>query len=287
MIQIITDSASDITKKEAEDMGIHIVSLRIQFEDGECPQETEEDFLTFYERLEKAKELPKTSQPSPQTYLEYFEEAEKAQDEVLVITLSSGLSGTIGAAQTAKDISEYEKVYIVDSRQAILAQRMLVEYAVKLRAEQMPVKEIVEKLEELRDQITVCGMLDTLTYLKKGGRIPAALAVVGNVIGIKPVIVLEDKILKTMAKVRGRKAGKKKLHERFEERGADLEFPVYFGFTSNREIGEEFMNETTEKYHLENARLYPVGGVIGTHVGTNCIAIAFVNKEKRMVSCED
>ena len=189
MIQIITDSASDITRKEAEDMGIHIVPLRIQFEDGECPQETEEDFLTFYERLEKAKELPKTSQPSPQTYLEYFEEAEKAQDEVLVITLSSGLSGTIGAAQTAKDISEYEKVYIVDSRQAILAQRMLVEYAVKLRAEQMPVKEIVAKLEELRDQITVCGMLDTLTYLKKGGRIPAALAVVGNVIGIKPVYI--------------------------------------------------------------------------------------------------
>ncbi|MFR8227295.1 MAG: DegV family protein [Lachnospirales bacterium] len=287
MIQIITDSASDITTKEAEEMGIQIVPLRIQFEDGECPQETEQDFLTFYKRLEQADQLPKTSQPSPQAYLEYFEAAKEAGDDVLVITLSSGLSGTIGAARTAKDISEYDRVFLVDSRLAILAQRMLVEYAVKLRAQQMPVEEIVKKLEEIRDQITVCGMLDTLTYLKKGGRIPAALAVIGNVIGIKPVIILEDKILKSIAKVRGRSAGKKKLHEKLEERGANPDFPVYFGFTSSREIGEEFMKETVEKYHLKNARLYPVGGVIGTHVGTNCMAICFVNQKEREVLCED
>ena len=206
MIQIITDSASDITTKEAEEMGIQIVPLRIQFE------ETEQDFLTFYKRLEQVDQLPKTSQPSPQAYLEYFEAAKEAGDDVLVITLSSGLSGTIGAARTAKDISEYDRVFLVDSRLAILAQRMLVEYAVKLRAQQMPVEEIVKKLEEIRDQITVCGMLDTLTYLKKGGRIPAALAVIGNVIGIKPVIILEDKILKPIAKVRGRSAGYKMLN---------------------------------------------------------------------------
>ncbi len=287
MIQIITDSASDITEKEAEEMGIHVVPLRIQFEDGECPQMTEQDFLTFYERLEKANKLPQTSQPSPQAYLEQFERAKENGDDVLVITLSSGLSGTIGAARTAKDISEYDRIFIVDSRQAVIGQRILVEYAVKLRNAEISAEEIAEKLEEVRDQITACGLVDTLTYLKKGGRIPAALAAFGNVLGIKPVIILEDKILKLIAKVRGRNAGKKKLHEKLEERGADPSFPVYFGFTSNREIGEEFMKETVEKYKLNQAKLYPIGGVIGTHVGTDCMAVAFVNQKKREVSCKD
>ena len=278
MLQIITDSASDITREEAQEMNIFVVPLRIQFEDGECPQETGEDFPKFYERLVQSEKLPTTSQPSPQEYLGYFEAAKEKGDEVLVITLSSGLSGTIGAAETAKQICGYDKIAIVDSRQAIMAQRMVVEYALSLRNQGMELNSIVKKLEELRDHITVCGVVDTLTYLRKGGRIPAGMDIIGNVIGIKPVIVLEDCVLKPLAKVRGRKAGKKMLYRRLEQVELDERFPVYFGYSSNRKLGEEFMKETIEKYHLKNAALFPVGGVIGTHVGTDCIAIAFVEK---------
>lgn len=278
MLQIITDSASDITREEAQEMNISVVPLRIQFEDGECPQETGEDFPKFYERLVQSEKLPTTSQPSPQEYLGYFEAAKEKGDEVLVITLSSGLSGTIGAAETAKQICGYDKIAIVDSRQAIMAQRMVVEYALSLRNQGMELNSIVKKLEELRDHITVCGVVDTLTYLRKGGRIPAGMDIIGNVIGIKPVIVLEDCVLKTLAKVRGRKAGKKMLYRRLEQVELDERFPVYFGYSSNRKLGEEFMKETIEKYHLKNAALFPVGGVIGTHVGTDCIAISFVEK---------
>lgn len=278
MLQIITDSASDITREEAQEMNIFVVPLRIQFEDGECPQETGEDFPKFYERLVQSEKLPTTSQPSPQEYLGYFEIAQENGDEVLVITLSSGLSGTIGAAETAKQICGYDKIAIVDSRQAIIAQRMVVEYALSLRNQGMELNSIVKKLEELRDHITVCGVVDTLTYLRKGGRIPAGMDIIGNVIGIKPVIVLEDCVLKPLAKVRGRKAGKKMLYRRLEQVELDERFPVYFGYSSNRKLGEEFMKETIEKYHLKNAALFPVGGVIGTHVGTDCIAISFVEK---------
>lgn len=278
MLQIITDSASDITREEAQEMNIFVVPLRIQFEDGECPQETGEDFPKFYERLVQSEKLPTTSQPSPQEYLGYFEAAQEKGDEVLVITLSSGLSGTIGAAETAKQICGYDKIAIVDSRQAIIAQRMVVEYALSLRNQGMELNSIVKKLEELRDHITVCGVVDTLTYLRKGGRIPAGMDIIGNVIGIKPVIVLEDCVLKPLAKVRGRKAGKKMLYRRLEQVELDERFPVYFGYSSNRKLGEEFMKETIEKYHLKNAALFPVGGVIGTHVGTDCIAISFVEK---------
>ena len=278
MLQIITDSASDITREEAQEMNISVVPLRIQFEDGECPQETGEDFPKFYERLVQSEKLPTTSQPSPQEYLGYFETAQENGDEVLVITLSSGLSGTIGAAETAKQICGYDKIAIVDSRQAIMAQRMVVEYALSLRNQGMELNSIVKKLEELRDHITVCGVVDTLTYLRKGGRIPAGMDIIGNVIGIKPVIVLENCVLKPLAKVRGRKAGKKMLYRRLEQVELDERFPVYFGYSSNRKLGEEFMKETIEKYHLKNAALFPVGGVIGTHVGTDCIAISFVEK---------
>lgn len=280
MLQIITDSASDITLKQAENMKIHIVPLSIRFPDGECPQEKDEDFLTFYRRLQEAEELPVTSQPSPEAYLTYYREAEKNGDDVLVLTLSSGLSGTINAAKIAKEICEYDRVFVVDTRQAILSQRIVVEYAVKLRDEGLKTEEIVENIEELRDRVVVCGVVDTLTYLKKGGRIPKSLAVLGNALQIKPVIILEDKILKTIGKVRGRKAGKKCLHQKFEESENDVDFPIYFGYTSDKEIVEEFMQETIEKYGLEAGRtkMYPVGGVIGTHVSTDCIAVAYVKK---------
>lgn len=282
MLQIITDSASDITKEQAKKMGIYIIPLRVHFQDGDCPQEKDEDFQVFYDRLTRAESLPITSQPSPAQYVTLFERFKKADDEVLVITLSGGLSGTITAAKTAREICGYEDIYIVDSRQAIISQRLLVEHAVKLRNQNFETDHIVREIKKLRDRITVCGVVDTLTYLQKGGRIPSSLAFVGNMLNIKPVIVLENKILKTIGKVRGRKAGIKCLYDRFENGNPDLGFPVYFGYTSNRGLVEQFMAETIEKYHIKKTGIYPVGGVIGTHVGTDCIAIAFVLKEKRI-----
>ncbi|MBO4938830.1 MAG: DegV family protein [Oscillospiraceae bacterium] len=279
-MRIITDSASDITLRQAKELNIHIVPISIQFQDGPCPQETDADLEQFYIRLAQAEELPSTSQPSPELYLEQFEAAKEAGDEVLVLTLSSGLSGTINAAQIAREMCGYDPVYIVDSRQAIASQRILVEYAVSLRSEGLPAPQIVDKLEALRDRITVNGVIDTLTYLRKGGRIPAGLAVVGNAMRIKPVIVLEDKILKTIGKALGREAGKRMLYQRFEKHLPDPDFPLYFLYTSDKQLGQQFMEETIEKFQLQNFQtsLIPVGGVIGTHVGTNAMGIAYVMK---------
>lgn len=282
MLQIITDSASDITQEQAREMNIHIVSLSIQFPDGLCPQSSDADFPIFYARLAAAEELPVTSCPSPEDYLRYFEEAKAAGDEVLVLTLSSGLSGTIGSARLAKELCGYTPIYIVDSRQAILAQRILVEYAVKLRDQNVPTEELIRQLKELRDRITVSGVLDTLTCLRKGGRIPTSLAVMGNTLQIKPVIALQDKVLKVVGKAFGREAGWRYLHKRFEQYPPDRNFPIYFGYTSDRELGKLFMERTVEKYNLQSfyIRLYPVGGVIGAHVGNGCVAVCYVAKDK-------
>lgn len=275
-MMIITDSASDITRQEAEEMGIRIVYLKTKFSDGDFPLETEEDFQHFFIKLESEKELPVTSQPSPEDFLVFFEEAKDKQEDVLVITLSSGLSGTINAANLAKQMSEYDRIFVLDSEQAIITQRFLVQKAVALRSRGASIKEIISCLDDLKKRVTVCGMLDTLTCLKKGGRIPAPLAVLGNALQIKPVIELKDRTLTMLGKARGKNAGMKYLWKEFESYEIDRTEPIYFGYTSDKEIAREFMQLTVEKYGLEHYELYPVGGIIGTHVGWGCIAISFV-----------
>lgn len=281
MIQIVTDSASDITLKQAEEMNVQIVPLTILFEDGVCPQETDEDFQIFYEKLIKENGLPKTSQPTPNKYLEIFRLAKEVGDEVLVITLSGGLSGTVQSAKLAKDLAEYERIEIIDSKQAILTQRMLVEYSVKLRDEGKTLDEITALVLKQREKLTVFGMLDTLTYLKKGGRIPASMALLGNLLRIKPVIILKDSVLEQLGKARGRRDGLKMLCTQMEEAEIDLSFPVYFGYTLDPEPTKQFQAEMEQKFQLKNTKLYPVGGVIGTHVGPNCVAVAFAVKDKQ------
>lgn len=281
MIQIVTDSASDITLKQAEEMNVQIVPLTILFEDGVCPQETDEDFQIFYEKLIKENGLPKTSQPTPNKYLEIFRLAKEVGDEVLVITLSGGLSGTVQSAKLAKDLAGYERIEIIDSKQAILTQRMLVEYSVKLRDEGKTLDEITALVLKQREKLTVFGMLDTLTYLKKGGRIPASMALLGNLLRIKPVIILKDSVLEQLGKARGRRDGLKMLCTQMEEAEIDLSFPVYFGYTLDPEPTKQFQAEMEQKFQLKNTKLYPVGGVIGTHVGPNCVAVAFAVKDKQ------
>jgi len=278
MLRIVTDTASDITPSEAERMGIDLVQLEIMFPDGPYSLDNDEDFFEFYRRLTGNKTLPTTSRPSPEAYLNIFLDAKGKQEEVVVLCLSSGLSSTIESAFIAKEMSEYDQIHVVDTHQAIIAQRMLVEYAVSLRKCGLNAFEIAQHVEAIRDDIVVCGVVDTLEFLKRGGRVPAGLAVIGEMLHIKPVIVLEDKILKTIGKARGRKAGISMLHSRMDKDGFDRDAPVYFGYTSNKQITQTFMLETMDKYKLTQMYLYPIGGIIGTHCGTDCIAVAYLKK---------
>ena len=276
MLRIITDNASDITVEQAKELDIDLVFLEITFEDGECPQRSAEDFATFYRRLEKCDKLPVTSRPSPQAYLDIIQDAKEKDEEVLILTISGGLSGTVESAHEAKRMSGYDRVCIVDTHQAIIAQRLLVEMAVRLRDEGYSAQEIARRIEHSRDKVVVCGVVDTLKYLRKGGRIPAGLAAIGAILNIKPVIVLEDTKLKTMGKARGYTQGVKMLYQRMKQDQCSKAYPVYFGYTTNRELGLSLLQKTKETFGLNCVKLHPVGGVIGTHCGTDCVAIAYV-----------
>jgi len=276
MLRIITDNASDITVEQAKELDIDLVFLEISFEDGECPQRSAEDFVTFYRRLEKCDKLPVTSRPSPQAYLDIIQDAKEKDEEVLILTISGGLSGTVESAHEAKRMSGYDRVCIVDTHQAIIAQRLLVEMAVRLRDEGYSAQEIARRIEHSRNKVVVCGVVDTLKYLRKGGRIPAGLAAIGSILNIKPVIVLEDTKLKTMGKARGYTQGVKMLYQRMKQDQCSKAYPVYFGYTTNRELGLSLLQKTKETFGLNCVKLHPVGGVIGTHCGTDCVAIAYV-----------
>lgn len=279
MIQIITDTASDITYEQAKQMNVKLVELPINFEDGPCHQGDAEDFENFYERLRNCEKLPVTSRPAPQAYLDLFLKAKEKGDDVLVLTMSEGLSGTIESALEAVLLSNYDRIRVVDTHQAILTQRLLVEYAVILRNDGYDVLSIEDKIIQMRDQLVVCGVVDTLKYLRKGGRIPAGLAAIGEKLHIKPVIMLKDTKLKTIGKVRSFQSGVNMLYHQMETDGYNKAYPIYFGYTDNRLLGERFMQATQEKYGLKNTQLYPVGGIIGTHCGTNCVAVAYMKTQ--------
>ncbi len=277
--KIITDTASDITKEQAEEMDIIRVPLSIKFGCDEMAMDTEDDFQKFFERLEEEHELPTTSQPSPDLFLKEYEKAKQNSEDVLVLTISSGLSGTVNAARVAKEICGYDRITIIDTRQAIMTQRMLVEYAVCRRKQGISIEKVTAGIMEVRDRMVECGVLDTLTYLRRGGRIPPAFDIIGNVLSIKPVIELKDKVLVRLGIARGIRKGKERLWKEYEAEEVDTEWPVYIGYTYDREKGETFRKETEGRYNLPECRAYAVSGVIGTHVGKNCIAIAFVRKK--------
>ena len=278
MLRIVTDTGSDIPYLGAEALGLEVVELGIAFETLSYDYRNDPDFDVFYDNLTRSKRLPTTSQVTPGQYLDIFEDVEAKGDEVLVLTISGGLSGTYESAVMAKEMSGYDGITVIDSRQCTIALRLLAQYAVKLRDEGKSRAEIAETLEALKERVSFAVVLDTLTFLKKGGRVPPAMALIGEVLGMKPVVAMQGGKPESMAKVRGLDAGKQELWKKFEAEGHDPNWPVYFGYSKDKARGEAFMQETKEKYGLTNCHLYPVGGVIGTHAGPGGIGIGYVRK---------
>lgn len=276
MIRIITDSAADITVDQARALGVDLVSLNIQFSDRLYRQEEDTDFRNFYRLLESAKELPTTSQPSPEDYAALYRQARDAGDSVVVITLSSRLSGTLQSATLAKDMVEGAEVYLVDSLSAVIGQRLLVEHAVRLRADGLRADEIAQILQGLRGRVVVWAMLDTLTYLAKGGRMPKSMATLGQLLRIKPIIAIRDGVLAMVQKARGYPA---LLAQMAGGPDIDRDFPVYFGYTAVEDLCLKCMASARERFHLDRTGLFPVGGLIGSHVGPNCIAVGYIAKQ--------
>ena len=202
MIRIITDSAADFEPHELKENNIYCVPMQISFNDVEYKENENLSKEQFYELLEKCDCFPKTSQPAPHDFEVLLKEFMKNNDECIIITVSSSLSGTYQNASLVKNILAYENCYIVDSLNAAAGERLLTDYAIKLRNDGKSAKEIFGELEILKTKIKLYACLDTLEYLHRGGRLSKTAYTVGMIANIKPVIhILKDGTIKVSPKL--------------------------------------------------------------------------------------
>ena len=276
MIRIITDSASDIVDNRREDLTVLPVSITFgseEFRDGITL--THE---AFYEKLIECDALPVTSQVAPFAFEEAFREAVEAGGQVIAITLSSKLSGTYQSACIGAE-GFGGKVRVVDSENASIGQHALVEYALRLKDAGLGFEEIVEKLEADKKRIRLIALLDTLEYLKKGGRISKAAAMAGSLLSIKPVIAIQRGEVAILGKARGSKQGNNLLAEQIRQTGGiDFGKPFVLGYTglSDAMLRKYIKDhESFWKSSVDGLETSSVGGTIGTHIGPGAIGVAF------------
>ena len=275
-IRIITDSASDITQVEAAAWGVQVLPLRTIFGQEEFLDGITIDHETFFQKLIESDVLPTTSQLSPFQYEEPFRQAAEAGDEVVCITLSSKLSGCYQSASIA---AEDLPVVLVDSPNVTVGERLLVERAVQLRDQGLSAQEIGQQLETEKSQIRLIALLDTLEYLKKGGRISSAAALAGSLLSIKPVIAVEDGEIAILGKARGSKNGNNMLMTLVEKNGGiNFEMPYCLAYSGLSDaLLRKYIADSQSLYsgRAEHLPVSTIGSTIGTHAGPGAIAVAF------------
>ena len=279
-IKILTDSASDINQLEAEKMGIHLMPIPITFGETEYLDGVNLMPTEFYDKLESSQDLPVTSQITPFKYEEAFEELTKNGDQLIVITLSSKISGTYrNAVATAENFKG--KVFVIDSLNACVGQRLVTQYALRLAQEGLSAEEIVEKVENAKTRVRLIAMIDTLKYLKKGGRISAAAAAIGGLVNLKPMISVIDGEVKVVGKTIGVKKAMQFINKEIEAKGGvdfDMPYGVLWSGHSSQNL-EMWLQENGAKFGLEGTdKRYCLGGTIGTHIGSGAVGVAFFEK---------
>lgn len=276
--RIIVDSTADLVPEIKE--RVHTVPLTVHFGDEEYIDGVTIDHETFYNRLIESDVLPTTSQATPDAFVKEFDKIKEAGEEAVVITLASKFSGTYQSAMIAA--SEYENIYVVDSTSAAMGSGILVELAFKLLDEGKKAAEIARILEEEKKKIVVVALVDTLEYLKKGGRISKAVAFAGGVLNIKPVLSVIDGEINMLGKARGSKMGNNLLVQEIDKAGGiDFTKPVLLGYSG---ISDALLLKYIEdsrpiwEGNLNEVRYTSVGSVIGTHAGPGAVVVAFFKK---------
>lgn len=277
MFRIITDSGSDFRETRAKELGIDIAHLKITFLDEVLIQHEEEDVTRFFDKLADVVDLPVTSQPSPQDFVDLY--SKYPDEDILVLTLSGGLSGTWNSAELARSMMEDpDRITIIDTQQATLSQNVIVSEAVRMRDSGASTDETAEAVRSLIGRCTIIGLIDTLKYLKKGGRIPKSLAAIGSVLNLKPLVELRDGVLVTAGKARGHKAGLKMLFEQVAAYGIDPDYKVFLGYTGDRRDIEEVVLKFKTDYPQVPYEVARIGGIIGTHIGAGSIGVGFIKQ---------
>ena len=277
-VRIIIDSTTDLAPELRGQ--VEIVPLTVSFGTEEYIDGVTITHEEFYSKLIESDVLPTTSQATPAAFAEVFEEVAAAGDSAVVITVASQLSGTCQSARIAAE--DYDNIYVVDSGSVTLGAGILAEYALRCARSGMTAAEIAGLLERKKEDICLIAMLDTLEYLKKGGRISAAVAFAGGLLNIKPVVNVKDGVINMLGKARGSKQGNNLLVQEIEKTGGiDFDLPILLGYSGLSDaLLKKYITDSALLWEngIDTLRYTSIGSVVGTHAGPGAIAAAFFHK---------
>lgn len=279
MIRIVVDSGSDITPECAKELNIDVLPLTVRFGDKEYKSGVEITNEEFYEKLKESKTLPATSQVNPYDFKEKYKELlSNPEDEILSIHMSSGMSGTYQSAVLAKSNMDTDKITVVDSLNVSGGYTLLVYEAIRMRDAGKSVAEIVDRLNDLIPRVRLYFVLDTLEYLRKGGRISSSVAFVGGILGLHPVVSVKDGNVCVLDKVKGRKSANKWLLNQLNVIKKDPTVPVVINHSAAVEKAETLKGLLAEEGVEDIFTISCMGPIVGTHGGADAIGLVYVEE---------
>ena len=278
-IRILTDSAADYEPQELAEKGILMVPLGIAFGDESFLDGVNLSKEEFYRRLLTREHFPQTSQPSPAAFLTHFEAAREAGDQLVAILLSSGLSGTYNSACLAQEMCEYDGIHVIDSLSAVTGMRMMVDTALQRAAEGRTAQEIEDEVIDMRSRMTIYAVVDTLEYLRMGGRVSKAQATLAGALNVKPMIFVNPAGggLDVPNKALGMKRAMAAMLNYMKTIPRDTAYPVFFPFALNPENAKAFIAIAKEHFpEIDESLCFNLGPTIGTHIGDNAFGFTYV-----------
>ena len=281
MIRIFVDSSADFEPQELEQLQLECIPLPVMFGETVYQENVNLTKDEFYRLLTTGSDFPHTSRPTPHDLTKRLKQARDHGDDMIVITLSSALSGTYQDIVMAARNCHYDRCFVIDSRNATGGIRLLAQYAAQLRDEDETAEYIVDAVKALRKRIRLYACLDTLEYLQRGGRISGAAAAIGTVARIKPIIQIDSKgRVDVTGKMLGMNRGQMHLIEQFEAHPADPAFPVVMLYTMDQ-TNADHLAERMAKHGYDTSTWHRlnVGAVIGSHIGPGAVGFVYVEKE--------
>ena len=278
MVRIVTDSTCDLPGELLQQWEVSVLHLEVRFGNEVYRDGINLSVSEFYEKLAASEELPTTSQITPDEFEAVFRPYTDRGDDIVGVFLSSELSGTCQSAFLAREDVCPDRIFVVDSRSVTFGLGLLVWEAVRLRDEGIPAAEIARILEEKKRRMRVWGLVDTLEYLEKGGRISPTSAKIGSFLGIKPIIAFIDGRVEAVGKARSRKTGFLWIGERIDKYGPEPGGLVTFGHSNSPEALQECMSFLSDRVDTAKALPCNMGCTVGTHVGPGAVGIAYFER---------
>lgn len=274
MLRIVTDGAADILPEWAKEYDIEIIPVNILFGEKSYLQGVELDNEGFYKLVEETKRIPKTSQPSPHQFVEFYRKIAQKGDTILSIHITAKLSGTYASAiSAAEELKDEFNIIPIDSAVGSLGIGMLCREARKMEREGKSVDEIVKYIEEIKSKIRVILTLDTLEYAKMSGRVKALQAALASVLNVKPIAVLSDGVLNMAERVRTRKAALERVIEMAKEEFGDK--PVYLGIIHARDLksGQALLEEAQKHFNVKETMISELAISIAANLGPGTVGL--------------